>query len=86
MHQGIAPAVDAREFMVLGSGEHLGVLPQQHRLVDFVAMGCRDRDNVIDTRSGMQLLAQGPIPGHARHEGLDRRKRDMTVSNNQAHL
>jgi hypothetical protein len=85
MHQGIAPAVDAREFMVLGSGEHLGVLPQQHRLVDFVAMGCRDSDNVINPGGGMQLVAQGPIPGHARHEGLDRRKRHDGV-NNQAHL
>lgn len=85
MHQGIAPAVDASQFMILGSGEHLGMLSQQHRLVDFVAMGCRDRDNVIYTRSGMQLVAQGPIPGHARHEGLDRRKRHDGV-NNQAHL
>ena len=85
MHQGIAPAVDASQFMVLGSGEHLGVLPQQHRLVDFVAMGCRDSDNVINPGGGMQLVAQGRVISHSGHKCLDRCNRHDGV-NNQAHL
>ena len=85
MHQGIAPAIDASQFMVLGSGEHLGVLPQQHRLVDFVAMGCRDSDNVINPGGGMQLVAQGRVISHSGHKCLDRCNRHDGV-NNQAHL
>lgn len=71
--------------MVLGSGEHLGVLPQQHRLVDFVAMGCRDSDNVINPGGGMQLVAQGRVISHSGHKCLDRCNRHDGV-NNQAHL
>jgi hypothetical protein len=85
VHKGIAPAVDAGQLMVFSGAECLGVLAQQHRLVDRVAVGCGDSNNVINPGSGMQLVAQCRISGHAGHEGPNRRKRHEGV-HNHAHL
>ena len=85
MHQGIAPAVDGSELVVLGAAQDLGVLPQQHSFVEIVAMGRSNCDDVINSGGGMHLVAQGIVTGHTGHEGLDRRNRHDGV-NNQAHL
>jgi hypothetical protein len=85
VHQRIAPAVDAGELMVLGAAQRLGVLAQQHGLVDGVAVFRGDGHDVINPGGGMQLVAQGRVISHSGHKCLDRCNRHDGV-NNQAHL
>jgi len=85
MHQCIAPAVDPGELVILGGAQHLGVLPQQHGLVEVVAVLGRNGDDVINPSGGVQLVAQGGVTGHTGHKGLNRRNRHDR-DNNHAHL
>lgn len=85
MHQGIAPAIDRGELVILGGAQGLGVLPKQHGLVEVMAMVGRDSHDVINSSGGMHLVAKGGVTGHTGHKGLDRRNRHDRV-NNHAHL
>ena len=59
--------------MVLGAAQRLGVLAQQHCLIDGMSMLSCNGHDVVYPGSGMQLVAEGGITSNAGHKGLDRR-------------
>ena len=71
--------------MVLGGAQGLGVLAQQHGLVDRVAVVGGEGHDVVHSGGGVQLVAQRTVIGHAGDESFDRRNRHGGT-NNHAHL
>ena len=70
MHQGIAPAVDPVQIIVVGVDHGPGVFPQQHPLVEGMAMVGGDRQQIVDARGLLHLVVQAGIAGNRRDEGL----------------
>ena len=61
--------------MVLGGGQGLGMLLQQHGLIQDVAVGLSDADDVIHPGRRMHLATQGFVASNFGNKGLNRRNR-----------
>ena len=71
MHQGVAPAVDALEGLVIGSVEGLGVLAQQAGLAELVAVSGRQGHHLIGAAGALHMGLQVAIGVNEGSKGLD---------------